>query len=303
MQHKKRPSCMLQWMLWQPGLAPGQSADSASGLRLPVSRLPAQWPSLGWCHVKQLPLSSRCGDGNFHQEVCADWCCLACGYGLSCGYGISFQQKGFVDWCPLVCCGWLKGRCLHHVFAKAICMNCVFCHLESVPPDVLFCTAVCNRGTRHLVATCLSNTVCSTVALQKSKFTWCKQRRALPYCNLPSRQPEISVLCPFALQKLTDCSLLTRLLCHAQFSTAAVHAAEEQREAASKEAKRQELFPSLSSSSTPTRPAQSTGESCPISHSLSVIPNQSSTCLAVVCLWCLLHKSLTNSLAYNCLTT
>ncbi|DBB05197.1 TPA: hypothetical protein ACH3X3_010439 [Trebouxia sp. C0006] len=44
-----------------------------------------------------------------------------------------------------------------------------------------------------------------------------------------------------------------------QFSTAAVHAAEEQREAASKEAKRQELFPSLSSSSTPTRPAQSTG--------------------------------------------
>lgn len=46
-----------------------------------------------------------------------------------------------------------------------------------------------------------------------------------------------------------------------QFSTAAVHAAEEQREAASKEAKRQELFPSLSSSSTPTRPAQSTGTS------------------------------------------
>ena len=66
-----------------------------------------------------------------------------------------------------------------------------------------------------------------------------------------------------------------RLLCHVQFSTAAVHAAEEQREAASKEAKRQELFPSLSSSSTPTRPAQSTGESPPMSHSQSVIPNQS----------------------------
>ncbi|KAL0035668.1 hypothetical protein WJX79_007021 [Trebouxia sp. C0005] len=46
-----------------------------------------------------------------------------------------------------------------------------------------------------------------------------------------------------------------------QFSTAAVHAAEEQREAASKEAKRQELFPSLSCSSSATRPAQSTGMS------------------------------------------
>ncbi|DBB01557.1 TPA: hypothetical protein ACH3X1_000206 [Trebouxia sp. C0004] len=46
-----------------------------------------------------------------------------------------------------------------------------------------------------------------------------------------------------------------------QFSTAAVHAAEEQRAAASKEAKHQEVFPSLSSSSTLTRPAQSTGTS------------------------------------------
>ena len=80
--------------------------------------------------------------------------------------------------------------------------------------------------------------------------------------------------------------LLMRLLCHAQFSTAAVHAAEEQREAASKEAKRQELFPSLSSSSTPTRPAQSTGESPPISHSESVIPKESRTCLAVVSILC-----------------
>lgn len=40
-----------------------------------------------------------------------------------------------------------------------------------------------------------------------------------------------------------------------QFSTAAVHAAEEQREAASKEAHRQALFPSLSSSSAPIKPA------------------------------------------------
>lgn len=40
-----------------------------------------------------------------------------------------------------------------------------------------------------------------------------------------------------------------------QFSTAAVHAAEEQREAASQEAHRQALFPSLSSASTPTKPA------------------------------------------------
>ena len=40
-----------------------------------------------------------------------------------------------------------------------------------------------------------------------------------------------------------------------QFSTAAVHAAEEQREAASKEARRQAVFPSLSSSSTPAKPS------------------------------------------------
>ena len=48
-----------------------------------------------------------------------------------------------------------------------------------------------------------------------------------------------------------------------QFSTAAVHAAEEQREVATKEAHRQALFPSLSSSSTPVKPAQfsSTGQS------------------------------------------
>lgn len=39
-----------------------------------------------------------------------------------------------------------------------------------------------------------------------------------------------------------------------QFSTAAVHAAEEQREAASKEAHMQALFPTLSSSSTPAKP-------------------------------------------------
>ena len=45
-------------------------------------------------------------------------------------------------------------------------------------------------------------------------------------------------------------------VCCLQFSTAAVHAAEEQREAASKEAHRQALFPSLSSSSTPTKPSQ-----------------------------------------------
>lgn len=80
---------------------------------------------------------------------------------------------------------------------------------------------------------------------------------ALAQCNLPSRDSESSVLCPSALQ------LLTRSLCQVQFSTAAVHAAEEQREAASKEAKRQELFPSLSCSSSATRPAQSTGESSP----------------------------------------
>lgn len=39
-----------------------------------------------------------------------------------------------------------------------------------------------------------------------------------------------------------------------QFSTAAVHAAEEQQEAASNEAHRQALFPTLSSSSTPVKP-------------------------------------------------
>ena len=40
-----------------------------------------------------------------------------------------------------------------------------------------------------------------------------------------------------------------------QISTAAVYAAEEQREVASKEAHRQALFPSLSSCSTPAKPA------------------------------------------------
>ena len=108
---------------------------------------------------------------------------------------------------------------------------------------------------------CKGNT-CDRCVLPLGEST---SRCALLHCNLPFRGSELMVLCPFALQ------LLTRLLCHAQFSTAAVHAAEEQQEAASKEAKRQELFPSLSSSSTPTRPAQSTGESSPISHSQSVM--------------------------------
>ena len=52
-----------------------------------------------------------------------------------------------------------------------------------------------------------------------------------------------------------------------QFSTAAVHAAEEQREAASKEAHRQALFPTLSSAFTPAKPGPqnpSAGEAlCP----------------------------------------
>jgi len=100
-------------------------------------------------------------------------------------------------------------------------------------------------------------------------------RCALPHYNLPLREPKFQCPVPFCTAKADRLQLLTCLLCCAQFSTAAVHAAEEQREAASKEAKRQELFPSLSSSSSATRPAQSTGESPPISHSQSVIPNES----------------------------
>ena len=129
---------------------------------------------------------------------------------------------------------WVKDRCcLHHVFAKATGVVCVFCHRGSLPLDVLFCTAICHQG--------------------KLNFD-------VPFCT---------TICLLGSLKLVSCTLLqmlTHLLCRPQFSTAAVHAAEEQREAASKEAKRQELFPSLSSSSTPTNPAQSTGESLPISH-------------------------------------
>ena len=57
---------------------------------------------------------------------------------------------------------------------------------------------------------------------------------------------------------------LTELCLCLQFSTAAVHAAEEERVAASKEAERQALFPSLSTPTptpTPAKPAQtSTGQ-------------------------------------------
>ncbi len=123
----------------------------------------------------------------------------------------------------------------------------------------------------------------------------------------------------FCTTKDDRLQLLICWLCRVQFSTAAVHAAEEQREAASKEAKRQELFPSLSSSSTPTRPAQATGESpqsvipnqsFPISHPQSVTPNQSFPMShEPAWLWSassahlrsLLRKSLTNFLSSKCL--
>ncbi len=123
----------------------------------------------------------------------------------------------------------------------------------------------------------------------------------------PSNQ---SVL--FCTAKDDRLQLLICWLCRVQFSTAAVHAAEEQREAASKEAKRQELFPSLSSSSTPTRPAQATGESPqsvipnqspPISHPQSVIPNEPAWLWSASSahLRSLLRKSLTNFLSLKCL--
>ena len=57
-----------------------------------------------------------------------------------------------------------------------------------------------------------------------------------------------------------------------QFSTAAVHAAEEQREAASKEAHRQALFPALSSSSAPIKPAATNASGQALLHSALLEP-------------------------------
>ena len=67
------------------------------------------------------------------------------------------------------------------------------------------------------------------------------------FLSVHSQQTAVDKLYTWLSRPLAAC------LCM-QFSTAAVHAAEEQQEAASKEARRQAVFPSLASSSTSAKP-------------------------------------------------